>query len=42
MIKFILGIVVGVIIGNVGVSGLIKVIDSTVTQTKTVIEDAVR
>ena len=42
MIKFILGIVGGIVIGNVGLSGLIKIVDSSVSQTKTAIEGAVR
>ena len=40
MIKFILGIAVGIAIGTVGLSGVVKIIDSELEQTKSIIQQS--
>jgi len=42
MIKFILGVLVGIVIGTVGLSGVVRIADGYVNQIKTVTKDAVQ
>lgn len=39
MTKFIVGVIVGIAISSVGLSGLARVVDKGIDQTKTVIQD---
>ena len=39
MTKFIVGVVVGIAISSVGLSGLVRVVDKGIDQTKTVIQE---
>ena len=39
MTKFIVGVVVGIVISSVGVSGIARLVDKGVDQTKTVIQE---
>jgi hypothetical protein len=39
MTKFIVGVVVGIAISSVGLSGLARIVDKGVDQTKTVIQE---
>ncbi len=42
MTKFILGTIFGIIISTVGLSGIAKMIDKSVTHTKTIIEETAK
>ena len=39
MTKFLVGVVVGIVISSVGVSGIARLVDKGVDQTKTVIQE---
>ena len=40
MIKFILGVALGIAIGTVGLSGVVKIIDSELEKTKSIIQQS--
>jgi hypothetical protein len=42
MTKFIVGVIVGIAISSVGLSGIARVVDKGIDQTKTVIQDQAR
>ena len=40
MIKFILGVALGIVIATVGLPGVVKIIDSELEQTKSIIQQS--
>ena len=40
MIKFILGVLVGIVIGTVGLSGLVQIVDLKIEQTKSILNQS--